>query len=121
MPSDAKPTNAEPEASKLAGLSLDSSTPSKPNGTNPGASNFTPSAKFSWADDATTPTSASDNKAGDAKSELAKAQTDGATTWLQGSAGLDEPEFDVNVKLADLQDDPNNPLYSVKSFDELKL
>lgn len=49
------------------------------------------------------------------------AQGDGSTTWLNGSPGLDEPEFDVNVKLADLQDDPNNPLYSVKSFDELNL
>ena len=49
------------------------------------------------------------------------AQKDGANVWLNGSPGLDEPAFDVNVKLADLQDDPNNPLYSVTSFDELNL
>ena len=49
------------------------------------------------------------------------AQVDGATTWQNGSEGLDEPEFDVNVKLADLQEDPNNPLYSAKSFDQLNL
>ena len=41
-------------------------------------------------------------------SSLEMALQDGATTWLNGSQGLDEPEFDVNVKLADLQDDPNN-------------
>ncbi|KAF2858399.1 P-loop containing nucleoside triphosphate hydrolase protein [Piedraia hortae CBS 480.64] len=35
--------------------------------------------------------------------------------------GLREPEFDVNVKLADLQADPDNPLYSVKSFQDLNL
>lgn len=29
-----------------------------------------------------------------------------------------EPEFDVNVKLADLQADPNNALFSVKFFDQ---
>jgi len=48
-------------------------------------------------------------------------QVDGATGWLGGSVGLDEPEFDVNVKLADLQEDPHNPLYSVKTFEDLKL
>ncbi|EMC99068.1 hypothetical protein BAUCODRAFT_65106 [Baudoinia panamericana UAMH 10762] len=52
---------------------------------------------------------------------LEEAQQDGATQWMGGTQGLDEPEFDVNVKLADLQDDPNNPLYSAKSFDDLNL
>ena len=60
--------------------------------------------KLSWADDVDD-----------------KGQTDGATTWNDGSQGLDEPEFDVNVKLADLQEDPNNPLYSVKNFEDLNL
>lgn len=32
-----------------------------------------------------------------------------------------EPEFDVNVKLNDLQADPNSPLYSVKNFADLNL
>jgi ATP-dependent RNA helicase DDX19/DBP5 len=45
---------------------------------------------------------------------------DGAGT-LQAGSGLEEPEYDVNVTLADLQADPNNPLYSVKSFQELNL
>ncbi|KAF2397739.1 ATP-dependent RNA helicase DBP5 [Trichodelitschia bisporula] len=34
---------------------------------------------------------------------------------------LEEPEYDVNVTLADLQHDPNNPLFSIKSFEDLKL
>lgn len=47
-------------------------------------------------------------------------QTDGATEAQFGSSLL-EPEFDVNVKLNDLQQDPNNPLYSVKEFRDLNL
>lgn len=38
-----------------------------------------------------------------------------------GGPGLEEPEYDVEVSLADMQADPNNPLYSVKSFNELQL
>lgn len=90
-----------PEAAKLANLSLSGD-----------------SKKFNWADEASeepapTPAAAQSSK-------LEDSQKDGSTTFLNGS-GLDEPEFDVNVQLADLQDDPNNPLYSVKSFDELNL
>lgn len=47
-------------------------------------------------------------------------QTDGASTEQFGSALL-EPEFDVNIKLNDLQKDPNDPLYSVKEFRDLNL
>ncbi|THW83878.1 DEAD-domain-containing protein [Aureobasidium pullulans] len=47
-------------------------------------------------------------------------QTDGASEFQMGSSLL-EPEFDVNVKLNDLQQDPNNPLYSVKEFSDLNL
>ncbi|KAI4704410.1 RNA helicase required for poly(A+) mRNA export [Alternaria sp. BMP 2799] len=54
------------------------------------------------------------------ESSLEKAQTDGAGPPGNGSA-LAEPKFNVEVKLADLQADPNNPLYSVKSFEELNL
>ena len=122
----------------------DSSSTSKSNGTgiNPQASTFTPS-KFDWADEVTTPVQEKPEQGNpeqktestESRSEASKAQTDGAADesslamaqkdgtnqWLGGSPGLDEPEFDVNVKLADLQDDPNNPLYSVKSFEELNL
>lgn len=45
---------------------------------------------------------------------------DGAGEELKGSA-LQEPDYNVEVKLSDLQADPNNPLYSVKSFNELGL
>lgn len=48
------------------------------------------------------------------------AQTDGAPADLNGSS-LREPEFDVEVKLSDIQADPNNPLYSAKTFEELSL
>lgn len=83
--------------------------------------------KFDWSEEMETPTvekkehlpQAQTDGAGDGNVEAA--QTDGATAFLNGTPGLDEPEFDVNVKLADLQEDPNNPLYSAKHFDELNL
>lgn len=92
----------------------------------------TSSSKFNWADEVETPIQEkSENSLGKSQtdgaadqeedSSLSMAQSDGATTWLNGSQGLDEPEFDVSVKLADLQDDPNNPLYSVKDFQDLNL
>ena len=85
--------------------------------------------KFNWADDAETPTTENppvlekkkkDEAATEEPGSVESAQQDGANTYLNGSK-LDEPEFDVNVKLADLQEDPNNPLYSVQSFEDLKL
>lgn len=45
---------------------------------------------------------------------------DGASE-LQNGSNLQEPEYNVEVKLSDLQDDPNNPLYSVKNFSDLGL
>ncbi|GMF80823.1 unnamed protein product [Aspergillus oryzae] len=47
-------------------------------------------------------------------------QADGAAAQLGGSE-LNEPDYTVEVKLSDLQADPNNPLYSVKSFEDLGL
>ncbi|EAU31326.1 hypothetical protein ATEG_08153 [Aspergillus terreus NIH2624] len=47
-------------------------------------------------------------------------QTDGAPAQLGGSE-LHEPEYNVEVKLSDLQADPNNPLFSVKNFEDLGL
>jgi len=49
-----------------------------------------------------------------------RSQTDGAPTSM-GGGGLHEPEYDVEIKLADMQADPNNPLFSVKTFEELNL
>lgn len=51
---------------------------------------------------------------------LSAANKDGASEVLGGS-NLHEPEYDVEVKLSDLQADPNNPLFSVKSFEDLGL
>ena len=75
----------------------------------------------SWADD-TNESASADAKASPGKEEsgVAAAQSDGATENQKGSA-LIEPSYQVNVKLADLQADPNNPLYSVKSFEQLDL
>lgn len=120
-------STTEPDAVKLDGLNLKDDKPSNGTKPNPGAAAFSPAGPgFKWSDedDSTTTTAGTDKKAGSEeakKSGLEKAQTDGATGWLNGAKGLDEPEFDVNVKLADLQEDPNNPLYSVKTFDELNL
>ncbi|KAL4964847.1 ATP-dependent RNA helicase DBP5 [Aspergillus stella-maris] len=47
-------------------------------------------------------------------------QTDGAAP-NQGGSDLQEPEYNVEVKLSDLQADPNNPLFSVKNFEDLGL
>jgi len=39
----------------------------------------------------------------------------------EGETNLIQSRYEVAVKLQDLQADPNSPLYSVKSFDELGL
>lgn len=78
-------------------------------------------ATTSWADDVEESVTA--EKTEDATKDttsLDTAQKDGANAFLNGS-GLDEPAFDVNVKLADLQADPNDPLYSIQSFKDLNL
>lgn len=54
------------------------------------------------------------------ESSLAAAQVDGAGEPQHGGQ-LREPEYNVEVKLADLQADPNNPLFSAKSFEDLNL
>lgn len=137
-----KPTSAEPDAStnNLAKsfedrLQLPDNSKSTTNGTNVNATTFTP-GKFDWADEVTTPVKETQNPpaAREQKSDAPQSQTDGATgdslamsqkdgssAWLGGGEGLEEPEFDVDVKLADLQDDPNNPLYSAQSFEQLNL
>ncbi|KAE8353215.1 P-loop containing nucleoside triphosphate hydrolase protein [Aspergillus coremiiformis] len=47
-------------------------------------------------------------------------QADGAASQMGGS-DLHEPDYTVEVKLSDLQADPNNPLFSVKNFEDLGL
>ncbi|QKX56852.1 uncharacterized protein TRUGW13939_03959 [Talaromyces rugulosus] len=48
------------------------------------------------------------------------ANTDGASQAL-GGGDLQDTEQDVQVKLSDLQADPDNPLFSIKSFEDLGL
>lgn len=55
-----------------------------------------------------------------AESSVAQGQVDGSGEPANGSA-LADTEYKVEVKLADMQADPNNPLYSAKSFEELQL
>lgn len=85
------------------------------------------SAPKSWADEANSAAEASSAppsvkaKAEKEMSDLAKAQTDGASDSLNGNMGVIEPSYDVDVKLSDMQANPNDPLYSAKSFEELGL
>ena len=53
-------------------------------------------------------------------SKPAADQLDGSGTVGNGGP-LADTELKVEVKLADLQADPDNPLYSAKTFEELKL
>ena len=69
----------------------------------------------SWADEMATPVQPS---AVESKDDLAEAQVDGSSENQNGSAGTFEPTYNVEVKLSDVQADPNNPLYSTTSFED---
>lgn len=71
----------------------------------------------SWADEVNSPAT-EDPPAINTEPEIP--QADGAAQPFGGSQ-LTEPQYDVQVKLADMQADPNNPLFSIKSFEELNL
>ena len=80
----------------------------------------------SWVDEVATPVETepeptTDSKSEDKSDDLGSAQTDGATEHQFGTPFLSEPSYDVNVKLSDVQADPNNPLYSIKKFEDLGL
>ena len=95
-------------------------------GTNVNAASFVPSGSTSWADETAEAATNSEAPAVIAKaeqemSELSNAQTDGASVPAGGSSGIYDPSYEVNVKLSDLQANPNDPLYSIKSFEELGL
>ena len=103
------------------------------NGTNAAAPSFVPGQIGSWADEVSSPGAAASHAAtgpespaesnAESKAEdssLSMAQIDGAGEPLGGST-LKEPEYDVEVKLSDIQADPNNPLFSIKNFEELGL
>ena len=77
-------------------------------------------ATTSWADETTTAAAGTSNDANN-MGGVTQAQTDGAAGNIHDAPGIVEPTYDVNVKLSDLQADPNDPLYSAKSFEELGL
>lgn len=69
-------------------------------------------AKTSWADEVASPVAES-------PSNVEKAQVDGSTQHQGGSALLPAGEYEVEVKLSDIQGDTSSPLYSISSFDQL--
>ncbi|KAL8942868.1 MAG: hypothetical protein Q9216_001411 [Gyalolechia sp. 2 TL-2023] len=80
----------------------------------------------SWADEVETPVKAdpepaTGNTTPPKAGSLVSAQLDGASEPQNGTPMLSEPSYEVNVKLSDVQADPNNPLFSIKNFDELGL
>lgn len=84
----------------------------------------------SWADEVASPTvakiepmdepkkSAEDKDKGMQSGSITEPQVDGASVARNGS-DLQEPDYDVEVKLSDLRADPNNPLYSARSFEDI--
>lgn len=81
----------------------------------PTSSAPTGTAKISsWADEVSSPAIE-----GAPPTELN--QTDGASEALGGDSIVDNSGFDVHVKLSDLQANPDDPLFSIKSFEELGL
>ncbi|KAL9128996.1 MAG: hypothetical protein Q9217_002430 [Psora testacea] len=95
--------------------------------TSDGMETQAPSGGSSWAEETTSAANASSTPppvTGDAEKEMndmEQAQRDGASEPMGGHTGVIEPSYDVDVKLSDLQADPNDPLYSAKSFEELGL
>ena len=81
----------------------------------------------SWADEVNSPSAADPPQEAvkeapneEQKDTKSVPQMDGAAEPFNGSE-LQEPDYEVEIKLADMQLDPNNPLYSIKSFEELGL
>ncbi|KAL2071209.1 hypothetical protein VTL71DRAFT_12444 [Oculimacula yallundae] len=77
------------------------------------SSSFTPSGT-SWADEVASPIIEKKEE----ESSLADAQGDGTVEPLGGS-GLHDAQYEVEVKLSDIQGDTESPLFSVKSFEDL--
>ena len=109
--------------------------PTPANGMSPTATPFQPKSGKLWSDETDSPISpiaeapqqpqvaekASTETPSTEPLEPPKMpQNDGATTPFKGSV-LEESAYSVQIKLADMQADPNNPLYSVSTFEELNL
>lgn len=94
----------------------------------PKAEPFQPKSGSSWADEVASPATEEPpsienlklDQAAESSPAPAIPQTDGASGTYGGSS-LHEPDYQVEVKLADMQADPNNPLYSATSFEQLGL
>lgn len=86
-----------------------------------GSSNFTPAAgSSSWADEVASPTGQTPTVAAPSLNSVPNSQLDGAAED-QGGSGLHDTDYEVEVKLSDLQNQQDNPLYSVKSFEQLNM
>ena len=112
---------SKPDNGQLEGKDTGSSP-----GTNVDAAPFVPGGSTSWADETAEAATKSETPAVNTKteketSEVSNAQTDGATAPAGGSSGIYDPSYEVNVKLSDLQANPDDPLFSIKSFEELGL
>lgn len=112
---------SKPDNGQTEGQDTESST-----GMNVNAASFVPGGPFSWADETAEAETNSEPSAVNAKAEkemsdMSKAQTDGASEGLGGSSGIYDTSYEVNVKLSDLQANPDDPLFSIKSFEELGL
>lgn len=110
-------TSEGPKVGPSGSLSDRISTP-----LNAASTSFTPAAAStpsgpskstgSWADEVASPV----NESGIG---LSKGQMDGSTITSGGSALQDVEQYEVEVKLSDIQGDEKSPLYSVKSFNQL--
>ena len=72
------------------------------------------------SEEATAAATAPADPAPPADNTVAQDQVDGSGPPGNGST-IQEVEYSVEVKLADLQADPNNPLYSAQTFEQLNL
>jgi ATP-dependent RNA helicase DDX19/DBP5 len=87
---------------------------------------FTPAASkvvsTSWADELASPVetpSKGGPSLGGAQADRAENdQTDGASE-PQGGSGLHDAQYEVEVKLSDIQGDSSSPLFSIASFEQL--
>lgn len=67
------------------------------------------------------PVAESENKVSDEQNSEPTKEPETKTETENNDSNLISSSYEVQVKLADLQADPNSPLYSVKSFEELGL
>ena len=117
-----KPQNPQGDGDTVEGLSSSPTNDAAP------PPSEAPNTASSWADEAEDAEMGSSSAIPAVKPNAAKdvsgmagAQTDGASEVLGGETGVIEPSYEVEIKLADIQANPNDPLYSIKSFEQLGL